>query len=64
MLVIAHSFRRSMATHLYRAGVDLESIRQLTGHKSLGTLTNYIDIGREEAERKIADAVSNPDFGQ
>lgn len=59
-----HSFRRSMATHLYRAGVDLESIRQLTGHKSLGTLTNYIDIGREEAERKIADAISNPDFGQ
>lgn len=52
-----HSFRRSMATHLYRAGVDLESIRQLTGHKSLESLTLYIDVGREEADRKIADAI-------
>jgi integrase/recombinase XerD len=53
-----HSFRRSMATHLYRSGVDLESIRQLTGHKSLDSLTLYIDVGREEANRKIADAIA------
>ena len=59
-----HSFRRSMATHLYRAGVDLESIRQLTGHKSLGTLTAYIDVGRDEAEAKIAEAMALPEFGQ
>lgn len=53
-----HSFRRSMATHLYRAGVDLESIRQLTGHKSLDSLTLYIDVGRDEADQKIANAIA------
>ena len=53
-----HSFRRSMATHLYRAGVDLESIRQLTGHRSLQSLTLYIDVGRDEADKKIADAIA------
>jgi integrase/recombinase XerD len=53
-----HSFRRSMATHLYRVGVDLESIRQLTGHKSLESLTLYIEVGRDEADRKIADAIA------
>ena len=53
-----HSFRRSMATHLYRVGVDLESIRQLTGHRSLQSLTLYIDVGREEADKKIADAIT------
>ncbi len=53
----SHSFRRSMATHLYRAGVDLESIRQVTGHKSLDSLTLYIDIPRLEAQSKVAAAV-------
>ena len=51
----SHSFR--MATHLYRAGVDLESIRQVTGHKSLDSLTLYIDIPRLEAQSKVAAAV-------
>ncbi|NEP58717.1 MAG: site-specific integrase [Symploca sp. SIO2G7] len=53
----SHSFRRSMATHLYREGVDLESIRQVTGHKSLDSLTLYIDIPRLEAQSKVAAAV-------
>ena len=58
-----HSFRRSMATHLYRQDVDLESIRQLTGHKSLESLTLYIDIVRDEANQKIASAIADPNFG-
>ena len=53
----SHSFRRSMATHLYLAGVDLESIRQMTGHKSLTSLTEYIEISRLQAQRKVAAAV-------
>ena len=53
----SHSFRRSMATHLYVAGVDLESIRQMTGHKSLDSLTEYIDIPRLQAQSRIAAAL-------
>ncbi|MEL7510129.1 MAG: site-specific integrase [Cyanobacteria bacterium J06554_1] len=53
----SHSFRRSMATHLYLAQVDLESIRQTTGHKSLTSLTEYIDISRLQAQKKVAAAL-------
>lgn len=54
----SHSFRRSMATHLYESKVDLQSIRQMTGHKSLDSLTEYIDIPRLEAQGRISDAIS------
>lgn len=54
---------RSPLMRLHRQSVDLESIRQLTGHKSLESLTLYIDIGREEANQKIASAISDPNFG-
>ena len=54
----SHSFRRSMATHLYLSGVDLESIRQMTGHKTLSSLTEYIDIPRLEAQSRISEAIA------
>ena len=54
----SHSFRRSMATHLYESGVDLESIRQTTGHKSLDSLTEYIDIPRLEAQGRVQEAIA------
>ena len=54
----SHSFRRSMATHLYESGVDLESIRQMTGHKSLDSLTEYIDIPRLEAQGRVQGAIA------
>ena len=54
----SHSFRRSMATHLYESGVDLESIRQMTGHKSLDSLTEYIDIPRLEAQGRVQEAIA------
>lgn len=54
----SYSFRRSMATHLYLDGVDLQSIRLLTGHKTLASLTEYIDIPRLEARGKVAASVS------
>ena len=53
----SHSFRRSMATHLYLSDVDLESIRQMTGHKTLSSLTEYIDIPRLEAQSRISEAI-------
>ena len=36
-----HMFRHSIATHMLRAGVDLESIRLFLGHASIGTTMVY-----------------------
>lgn len=44
-----HSFRRSHATHLHRAGVPLRAIQRITGHKDLASLEKYLDIGSAEA---------------
>lgn len=41
-LVTAHTARRSFATNLYNAGIDLERIRFCTGHESEKQLRKYI----------------------
>ena len=53
-----HSFRRSAATHLFTDGIDLHTIASLTGHQSLGSLSRYIEVGQDERDRKIADAMA------
>jgi len=40
-----HSFRHSFATHLYENGVDLLTIKNLLGHKSLNSSTIYVHLG-------------------
>lgn len=46
-----HKLRKWYATELWRAGVDLETIRQLLGHQSLTTTQRYlgVDPGRAAA---------------
>jgi len=39
--VTPHTLRHSYATHLVEAGVDLETVRQLLGHRHLTTTTRY-----------------------
>jgi integrase/recombinase XerD len=53
--VSTHSFRRSLATHLYRAGKPLKAIQQITGHASLSNLSEYLDIGKDEAMDVLDD---------
>lgn len=51
--ISGHSLRRSFITKLYEAGIDLHSIQQITGHKSITVLQKYIGSN----PRKIRDAL-------
>jgi integrase/recombinase XerD len=56
--VSTHSFRRSFATSALRRGVDLPTIQRVTGHKSLGSLGHYLEVG--EAEVLVAELGAHP----
>lgn len=51
--VSTHSFRRSLLTHLYRAGHSLRTLQQISGHADIGNLARYLDIDREEATKTL-----------
>ena len=58
--VSTHTFRRSLATHLYDAGVPLRQIMEITGHASLASLTSYLNLEK----RAAGDALLNFFAGQ
>jgi integrase/recombinase XerD len=47
-----HSPRRTLATRLSEEGVPLQTIRSITGHKTLSSLQRYIDV--EDRSKKAA----------
>ena len=52
--ITPHTLRHSAATHLLRAGVDLNTIRAWLGHPRLQTTTVYADIDLKTKAKAIA----------
>lgn len=53
-----HSFRRSMATNLLNSGFTLKEIMDVTGHKNIATLQEYLDTDKSNTHRKYKQLIS------
>ena len=49
----AHAFRRSSATDMVRAGINLECVRQVLGHTRLSTTAIYVDVSRADMRKAV-----------
>lgn len=53
-----HSCRRGLITQLARNGIDVKTIQQITGHKSLNVLLGYIEADPKIAQNAISTIVT------
>ena len=53
-----HSFRRSMATNLLNSGFTLKEIMDITGHKNIATLQEYLDTDKSNTHKKYKKLIS------
>lgn len=51
--VSTHSFRRTALTYMYRAGIPLRTIMEISGHTNLATLQVYLDVLPEDVEKAL-----------
>ncbi|MBG1263090.1 tyrosine-type recombinase/integrase [Nostoc commune] len=52
--ISTHSTRRSFITNLANKGVNLATIKKITGHTDLKVLSGYIEVTDEDTKRAIA----------
>src|SRR5258708_35541998 len=59
--VSPHTIRHSTATHLLRAGVDINTIRGWLGHASINTTNVYAEVDLDTKPRALAAcSLGNP----
>jgi integrase/recombinase XerD len=61
--VSPHTIRHTTATHLLRAGVDINTIRAWLGHVSLETTNVYAEIDLSTKAKALATCAIQPDPG-
>jgi integrase/recombinase XerD len=52
--VTPHTFRRSCATEMIRAGANLYHVKDLLGHENLDTLRHYVKLNVEDLRKTMA----------
>lgn len=52
-LITTHTARRSMATNMYKAGIDVYTIMNITGHKSIDVFLNYVKVTNEDIAERL-----------
>ena len=62
----AHALRHTYATHLWESGLDAFVLRDLLGHRYLGTTRRYVAVahGRISADYNAHHPLAQPDFWQ
>ena len=48
-----HSFRRSSLTYMYRQGIPLRTIQEISGHHDLGVLQRYLEVDTEDLKKAV-----------
>jgi len=51
--VTPHTFRRSCATEMIRAGANLYHVKDLLGHETLDTLRHYVKLNVEDIRETL-----------
>jgi integrase/recombinase XerD len=62
--VSPHTIRHTTATHLLRAGVDLNTIRVWLGHVSIDTTNIYTEVDFETKARALTACEIRPSLGR
>jgi hypothetical protein len=64
--ITSHTARRSGATNMYLAGIDLKFIQDILGHSKIEQTISYIKVSAEDNAKRLVDhpyfsGKTNPD---